>query len=47
MDELELLREMVAECMELLHALLENPHDQQARLKAIRLLEIHNSLEEN
>ena len=46
MDELDLLREMVAECMELLHALIENPNE-QARRRTIRLLEIHNHLEVN
>ena len=47
MDELDLLLEIVAECMELLHALLENPNDVQALRKAAHLLNIHDTQERN
>ena len=47
MDELDLLLEMVAECMELLHALLENPNDVQALRKAEHMLNIHDTQKES
>lgn len=40
MDELDLLREMIAEYAEIIRALLENPSDAQARRKARHLLGI-------